>query len=413
MTLIAATRFSSARLARHAVRRRDAAISTSWRERLFAGVFSGLVYPQIWEDPVVDAEGLTLRPGDRIATISSGGCNAMSYLASAPARILAVDLNAHHIALLRLKIAAAQGVADHAAFAALFADADRRDNVDLFYSHIAHRLDDETRRYWLRRNAMGRPRIGRFARGFYRYGALGRIIAFAHLLARLHGKRPERLVAARDVIEQRLIFEQEIAPLLASPLTKKIASWPVSLFGLGIPPAQYQALAAGRPMVEVLRERLEKLACGFAIADNYFAWQAFARRYSRANGAALPPYLQRGNFELVRRYAHVVEARQQPLTEALAREPEASLNRYALLDAQDWMAPADLSALWAEITRTAKPGARVLFRTAGEASVLPGRIDARLLGLWRYEEALSRDLTRRDRSAIYGGVHVYSLKRGA
>ena len=62
-------------------------------------------------------------------------------------------------------------------------------------------------------------------------------------------------------------------------------------------------------------------------------------------------------------------------------------------------------------TRTARPGARVLFRTADVPTLLPGKLDEGLLKQWRYEEALSRALTRRDRSAIYGGAHVYALKR--
>ena len=44
------------------------------------------------------------------------------------------------------------------------------------------------------------------------------------------------------------------------------------------------------------------------------------------------------------------------------------------------MTDAQLNALWREITRTARPGARVIFRTAAEPSLLPGRLDRDLLG---------------------------------
>ena len=37
------------------------------------------------------------------------------------------------------------------------------------------------------------------------------------------------------------------------------------------------------------------------------------------------------------------------------------------------MNDADLTALWTEITRTARPGARVIFRTAADERLLPGR----------------------------------------
>jgi S-adenosylmethionine-diacylglycerol 3-amino-3-carboxypropyl transferase len=160
-------------------------------------------------------------------------------------------------------------------------------------------------------------------------------------------------------------------------------------------------------MRHVLRARLERLTCGFSLDDNYFAWQAFGRSYA-ANGAGpLPPYLRREFFEMVRARVDRVEVLNRSITEYLAGCAEASRDRYVLLDAQDWMTDAQLNALWTEITRTARPGARVIFRTAAEPSLLPGRLEAAVLDRWRYEATLSQALTARDRSAIYGGFHLY------
>ena len=71
------------------------------QERLFTLAFRRLVYPQIWEDPIIDMEALRLGPGDRMIAIASGGCNVLSYLTADPAEIIAVDLNGAHIALNR------------------------------------------------------------------------------------------------------------------------------------------------------------------------------------------------------------------------------------------------------------------------------------------------------------------------
>jgi S-adenosylmethionine-diacylglycerol 3-amino-3-carboxypropyl transferase len=91
----------------------------------------------------------------------------------------------------------------------------------------------------------------------------------------------------------------------------------------------------------------------------------------------------------------------------LSNEPAESLDRYVLLDAQDWMDDAALNGLWREITRTARPGARVIFRTAGEESILPGRVPNAVLEQWNYEVARSAEIHAKDRSAIYGGFHLY------
>ena len=77
-------------------------------ERVFARMFDSLVYAQIWEDPEVDLAALELGLTSRVVTIASGGCNAMSYLVADPAHVQAVDLNPAHVALLKLKLAAAR-----------------------------------------------------------------------------------------------------------------------------------------------------------------------------------------------------------------------------------------------------------------------------------------------------------------
>lgn len=105
-----------------------------------------------------------------------------------------------------------------------------------------------------------------------------------------------------------------------------------------------------------------------------------------------------------------VDVRHVNFTDFLTAQPAASADRYILLDAQDWMDDDQLNALWAQITRTAKPGARVLFRTAGEPTILPGRVADDVLARWDYRAEASLDYTARDRSAIYGGVHLYVLK---
>lgn len=375
-------------------------------ERLFAKAFDGLVYPQIWEDPLVDMEALAPLEGARMVAIASGGCNVMSYLAARPARILAVDLSPAHAALLELKLAAARRL-DQPDFLRFFAAADTPANLALWHKLRPH-LPREARTYWESRGLSGRPRIAAFARGFYRTGVLGRCIGTGHLLLRLHGRDPARILAARDLAEQRAIFASEVAPVLDSPLVRLAAALPVTWFGLGIPPAQLDSLRTAAPggIVAVLRERLERLACGFPIAENYFAWQAFARRYDPAQ-RSLPLYLERERFETVRAGAARVEVRRAMLTEALAREDAASLDAFVLLDAQDWMTPVQLAALWTQIGRTAAPGARVIFRTAAADSPLERDLPPTLLDGWVYERERSAALFARDRSAIYGGFHLY------
>ncbi|MBP1852354.1 DUF3419 family protein [Rhizobium halophytocola] len=379
-------------------------------ERLFGMLFSGLVYPQIWEDPQVDMEAMELSEGHRLVTIGSGGCNMLAYLSRNPEAIDVVDLNPNHIALNRLKLAAFRTLPDHKTLLGLLGGEARRGNVRNYSRYIRPHLDAETRRYWDRRRLSGRRRIAVFNANIYRTGLLGRFIGAGHLMARLNGVRLEEFAKTRSVREQRQFFDEQIAPLFDRKIVRFITSRKSSLFGLGIPPQQYDELASvaeDGSLATVLRQRLEKLACHFPLKDNYFAWQAFARRYPREDEGTLPPYLQPCHYDTIRRNADRVTVHHATVTELLANKPAASVDRYVLLDAQDWMNEAQLNGLWSEITRTAAPGARVIFRTAAKASILPGRLRDTLLSQWTYQAEQSERLNARDRSAIYGGFHIY------
>ena len=382
-------------------------------ERAFTLAFSSLVYPQIWEDPDVDMDAMQIGSDHRVVTIASGGCNALSYLGAGPREVIALDLNTAHLALNRLKVAAARHLPGYPEFFRFFGEANSPENVAAFDTYISPHLDPEAVDYWTGRDLKGRRRIERFQRGFYRYGLLGQFIALGHLLARLYGRNPRRLLEATTVAEQKEIYERELAPLFQKPFIKLMLDQRSSLFGLGIPPAQYDALAEGRPMHEVIEERLRRLACDYDLKVNYFAWQAFHRGYAAKGLGPVPPYLEEANYTKLRERLGRLSLRNVSFTTYLEGQPAQSFDRYVLLDAQDWMNDQELSDLWTEITRTARPGARVIFRTAGTKTILPGRIPDGILNQWQYEAEQSADFTRRDRSAIYGGFHLYILPGGA
>ncbi|TRL37516.1 DUF3419 family protein [Rhizobium straminoryzae] len=380
-------------------------------ERLFGLMFSGLVYPQIWEDPDVDMAGMELREGHSIVTIGSGGCNMLAYLSCQPASIDVVDLNPHHIALNRLKLAAFSALPNHSDVVRLLASENTRTNTKAYDNFIAPKLDAATRAYWDKRTLSGRRRISVFDRNIYRTGLLGRFIAAGHLLARLHGVDLTEMANARSLREQRQFFESHIAPLFDKPLIRWLTSRKSSLFGLGIPPQQYDelaSLAAEGSIAPVLRQRLEKLACHFPLRDNYFAWQAFVRRYARPHEGQLPTYLKPEHYRQIRNNVSRVKVHHATFTELLSEKAAGTVDRYVLLDAQDWMNDRQLNDLWAEITRTAAPGARVIFRTAAEKSIIEDRLSPAIRGQWTYLAGRSQELNLQDRSAIYGGFHIYT-----
>ena len=103
------------------------------------------------------------------------------------------------------------------------------------------------------------------------------------------------MLEARSIAEQRRLFDDELAPVFDSRLVRHLADLPATYFGLGIPPAQFDALKAdaGGNLAALLRARVERLACDFPIHENWFAWQAFGRPLSRPRAHGCRPTCDR------------------------------------------------------------------------------------------------------------------------
>jgi S-adenosylmethionine-diacylglycerol 3-amino-3-carboxypropyl transferase len=383
--------------------------ATAW-DRFFAFWFRRLVYTQIWEDPVADLSALRLPLGSTIVTISSGGCNALSYLTAQPAQVYAVDLNEAHLSLLKLKLAGIRALSCYADFWQFFGEASSRANAELYRERLRPALDADARAYWDKRNIFGRPRHAYFTNGFYRHGMLGRFIGVAHLGAKLAGIDLAALLNGRPDAPERIEALNRLERLFHSPFARLITGTPALLFSLGIPPQQRALLGGGAPLNEVLYERLLRLINGHPNETNYFAWQALHRGYPGPDDRCLPPYLQRGQFERMRNGAGLIIPVHANLRLFLESLPAREVDAVILLDSQDWMAPEEIHALWNAIDRTGSDKVRVIFRTAGVESPLDGAELAPLRDIWLRDEELSAVGFALDRSGIYGGFHCYGRR---
>jgi len=380
-------------------------------ERMFTFAFKGFVYPQIWEDPEVDLPALKLDTSTRIMTIASGGCNVMNYLTENPAAVKAIDLNPAHVALTRLKLAAVKHLPDYESFFLFFGHANTKQNIQNYETYIRPNLDETSRAYWDKWSPIHGRRINYFTKNIYQFGLLGRFISMVHLAARIYGKDPAEILTAKTMEEQEDIFNRTLGPLFDKKAIKFLCNMPVSLYGLGIPPSQFDELfkSADGDMATLLKARLHRLACEFPIQDNYFAWQAFGRGYDIENKQAIPRYLSEANYQKLKTNADNVEVFNTTITAFLESQPQQSLDCYVFLDAQDWMNEKQLESLWREVLRTAAPSARIIFRTAGEDSPLTKKLPADILNKFKYDPSQSAPAVAKDRSSIYGGFHIYTL----
>lgn len=386
---------------------------------MFAVWFDAFVYNQIWEDPRVDIEALELQGDSRILTISSGGCNALNYLIHNPQSVTAVDLNRHHIYLLNLKLAALRHLPTHEKFFAFFG-VGRGENTGTDYQkYIAKNLDNDTRNFWESNTLLGGVVYGdriTFFRdaGLYDHSRNGYFLRFFHWLARRLGCKVDEVLKAKTLGEQAELYSKHIDPFFDNFLIKLIGKLPVTLFGLGIPPQQYDELkrdlSGDRTVIDIYRDRVRRLACDFPIDENYFAWQAFARKYDTEDRRAIPEYLKEENFGTLRANADRLETKVGSATDEIRNNPKATFNRFVFLDAQDWMDADSIIELWSAIAEKAESGSRIIFRTAGASSPVETHLPEELRTRFVYEKELSENLFKQDRSSIYGGFHLYVLK---
>ncbi len=383
------------------------------QERMFTMAFSGFVYPQIWEDPEVDIPAMNIDSTTRIMTICSGGCNMMNYLTENPASVTAIDLNPHHVALGRLKLAALKHLPNYESFFLFFGCADSPQNIENYDKYIAPNLDKYTKNYWEKVVAPHGRRINLFKKNIYRYGLLGKFIGTIHLVAKIYGQDPRDILKAKTMDEQKVIFDRTLGPLFDKKFVKMMCEKPESLYGLGIPPSQFDELneSANGNMADLLKKRLERMACQFPIQDNYFAWQAFGRGYDRENKRAVPRYLKEENYEKLKANADKAQVVHSTITDYLDQQGAESFDCYVFLDAQDWMNDEQLNDLWEAVLRSATDGARVIFRTAGDESPLTDGLKEETLSPWEYDSSLAPIRNEQDRSSIYGGFHTYTLNR--
>jgi S-adenosylmethionine-diacylglycerol 3-amino-3-carboxypropyl transferase len=405
-----------------AVRQNGVSVKQSVLQKLFAVWFDAFVYNQIWEDPRVDLRALRLDANSRVLTISSGGCNALNYALENPESVTAVDLNRHHIYLLNLKIAALKFLPSYEDFFAFFGYGKSERAVENYQKFIAPNLDRNTREFWESNSLVGKLAHGRRI-NFFRKGGLyensrnGYFLRFFHKFSRLLGCRPEEVLKAKTIAEQAELYEKYIAPFFDSFVIKTIGKMPVTMFGLGIPPQQYDELKRdlsgdgdGGGVIEIYKERAKRLAVEYPIYENYFAWQAFARKYDTENRAAVPEYLKEENYATLKRNADCLRTKIGSVTEEIKSRPKNAFNRFVFLDAQDWMDAAALTELWQAVAERGASGSRIIFRTAGAMSPIEKNLPPDLRARFHYERDFSEELFKQDRASIYGGFHLYVLK---
>lgn len=353
------------------------------RVRLPDSVVDKLYFAQVREDPVLEIEALEPTPEDTLVVVGSGGCTALSLLAAGAGRVVAVDLNRVQNNLTELKASAVRTLPPAEAVAFLGGGAMSATGREERYRAIAPELGDEARTWWngharqLTRGVLGAGVTERF---------IGGVIS-AMRVAVHPPRRIRRLLACQTVEAQQEMFRDEWDTvrwrLFFTVLLNR------AVFRKTYHPAFFEHVE-NPSFAAHFRALADHTITEIPISTNYFLHHMLTGAYPAGVPGGLPPYLA-APFS-----ADGLTLVDGSYTAYLRTCADASVSGFAVSNILEWLTPGQSDELFAEVVRTAVPGARFVFRNFVGWNEVPER--------WRgvvvENRAVGEALVVRDRSAV-------------
>ncbi|TRZ64391.1 MAG: DUF3419 family protein [Rhodocyclaceae bacterium] len=384
-------------------------------QAVFKAVYSrSLVYNTCWEDPAVDRRALTLQPDDHMLVITSAGCNVLDYALAGVARIDAVDANPRQTALLELKLAGLRGL-DYEDYFTLFGRGFHPRANQIYRDALRPQLSEFARGFWDKN-------IGWFsslAGSFYYHGLSGMVARTFRSYLNLRPKLSSAVHTHLEIsnpAEQRQLYDSRIRPLMWSKGMNWALSRQMTMTLLGVPYPQRREVQAqhSNGIPGFIREAIEYVFCELPVRSNYF-WRVYVRGHYTAE--CCPEYLKPEGYQALRDgRAECIHLHTSTVTEFL-RDHDAPVSKFVLLDHMDWMASYHPDALveeWQWILARAKPGARLIFRSAHRQpryleNLRVGDQQRSLRELLQFHDGLALALQPLDRVHTYAGFHIADM----
>ena len=359
-----------------------------------------LVFAQVREDPRVELAALHPGADERAVVIASGGCTALSLLAAGAGEVHAVDLNPAQNHLVELKAAAVTALDRRAALRFLGGMPSTAQERGALYPTLRSMLTPAARAYWdARPSDVGRGVIeAGISEGFIR------LVSWAVRRLVHSPDRIARLLACQSLDEQRRLFASEwnnrrwrwLFTVLLNRLVMSRAYDP-----------RFFAHVGRRNFAEHFLRLVDHAITEVSVGDNYFLHQMLRGEYPVTHPDGVPPYLGEHAFATDGRGRRVLRLVDGSITDYLRTLPERSVDAFALSNVCEWLDDAEIAALFHEVTRTASPNARIVFRNFVGWTELPSECI-------RLEEdrGVGEALMQGERSVVQSRVVVCRVREG-
>jgi S-adenosylmethionine-diacylglycerol 3-amino-3-carboxypropyl transferase len=350
-----------------------------------------LIFTLSWEDPELDRQAFGSAVGQRIATVGSGGCNALTFLLDDPADVYAFDYNQTQVWLLQLKQAAFR-VLTHPQLLEFFG-VTRSNNVRALFQRLKPALAGPARAYFedsphlLHNGLLGHGRYERF------------VAAFRSALRILQGTRKiHDLRTAESAAAQTAFYRTEWDTPQWRLLFKLFFNRHM-LARRGLAADYFHFADGSMSFAQAFEQRAKVALTELPIQQNpfiaYYLCGAFTTQ-------SLPLYLRAEHFETIRARIDRLTVTQLDVREFEQRIGPARFDGVCLSNVFELMANDETQVALAGVARCLAPGGVLTLRNL----MIPRTADA-TCGLALNAE-LSAALHAQDRSFIYRAFHVYN-----
>jgi len=354
-----------------------------------------LFFAQVREDPRLELAALEGCLDGPIAIVSSGGCTALSLVAAGATDVVAVDLNRRQNHVVELKAAALARLGPAGALGFVGGAAVPAAERLRTYDGLRDALSPAAVTWWdSQRSALGRGLLtaGRTD------GFVARVFAVAKAVAEPPA-RVDALLACTTLGEQRALYHGA----WDNPRWRALFQVLFNRFVWSrvLDPAFFEH-ADTPSFADYFHGRVEHCLINVPVRDNYFLHHMLRGTYPAGVPGGLPPYLdpdaaRAGDWAAVGDHLALVDG---TFLDHLRTLGDGTVAGFSLSNICEWLSEEQIDELFAEIARTARPGARLCFRNFLGWTEVPDRWRERMVTLPMGDELIDQDRSMAQRRFV-------------
>jgi S-adenosylmethionine-diacylglycerol 3-amino-3-carboxypropyl transferase len=358
-------------------------------------VFRDVLYAQCWEDPEMDRIAFDIKPGDTVFSITSGGCNALTFLLDDPVKVICLDMNRFQNYLLRLKISAFKTLG-YNEMLEFFGVRDSKRRWELF-EKLKPFLSEEEQLYWSNKKSdlnHGIIHCGKYERYMHLLKRVFRILIGEKVISELFN--------SSSLDEQRILFKTKWDNFKWRMFCRILLSR--TFASILFDKAFYKYLEPKFSFEKYYRSAVMQAVTELPIKENYFIAYILLGNYLDDN---LPVYLKKENYEFIRDRVDRIQTITSGCQEYMRTLPMDTISKFNFTNIFEWMSMEEFTLLLLETFRIAKDGAVITYRNHLVTRNRPEAFAEKIIP----DMKLSLELRKRDRSFIYKAYVVERIKK--